>query len=159
MSDTAAVEFRTEDLQLAAFLDALGYTLDTLPFSLDSRFLEGGSPYLAAFDSDHKLAFFSGTNIAARVETADFEHIPGRRSFVTGVVPATDATAVTVQVGKKERPQDSLTYGSAVAVNAQGLSPQRASARIHRYRVDIAAEESWSHLQGVEPQFHSDGDR
>lgn len=140
-------------------LDALGYTLDTLPFSLDSKFLEGGAPYLAAFDADDKMAFFTGSPLAARCETADFQPVPGRRAFVQGVIPYTDASAITVSVGKKERPQDVFTYGAASAINAQGFSPQRASARIHRYRVDIPAGESWTHLAGIDPVIVDDGDR
>ena len=140
-------------------LDALGYDLDSLPFSLDARFLDGGAPFLAAFNSAFKLCFFAGSNLAARVETADVQLVPTRRAFVQGVIPEGDSTAITINVGRKERAQDSLSYGGAVAINSQGFSPQRASARFHRFRADIAAGESWNHIVGVEPIYVDDGER
>lgn len=133
------------------------YNLDTLPFSLDSRFLQGGAPYLACFNSDMKLAFFSGANLAATVETASFQAMPGRRAFVTGIRPLTDSTAISIQVGTSERPQTAVSYGAASTVNAQGLCPVRASGRVHRVKASIAAGEDWSHLQGIEVDAVQDG--
>jgi len=141
-------------------LDNLGYTMETLPFSLDSSFLQGGTPYLGAFNTSNKLAFFNGANQAARLTSSGMHLIPGRRSYVNGCVPFTDAQGVTISVGKKERPQDTgFTYGAEVAINAQGLSPQRSSARIHRFRLNVAAGETWTHIQGLDPIFTTDGDR
>lgn len=141
-------------------LDNLGYTLDTLPFSLDSAFLQGGTPYLGAFNTSDKLAFFNGSNMPARITTAGVQLVPGRRAFVQGCSPLTDAANATITVGKKEALQDSsYTYGSSVSINAQGKTPQRSSGRIHRARLDIAAGETWSHVQGVDVEYIDDGDR
>lgn len=140
-------------------LDALGFTLDTLPFSLDSRFLLGGSPFLAAFNSDDKLAFFSGSALAARVTSAAMQHIPGKRAFVQGAHLYTDASAATITPITAERPMGSFSTGSAVAVNSQGFVPLRASARLHRYQLDIAAGESWGHISGLDPLVDEDGER
>jgi hypothetical protein len=139
-------------------LDALG-TLDALPFSLDSRFLQGGAPYLAGFDIDDMMSFFSGPSLAARVESAGFQLIPGKRAFVQGCHPYTDATAATVTVGTSERPQAVYGYGSASAINAQGFVPLRSSGRLHRFRMDIAAAATWTHLQGLDPVYEQDGER
>jgi hypothetical protein len=140
-------------------LDALGYTLDTLPFSLDSKFLQGGAPFLAGFDEDDMLGFFSGAPLAARLESAGLQLIPGRRAFVQGVHPYTDSTAATVTVGTTERPQSSYTYGSASSINTQGFVPLRSSGRLHKFRLDIPAGADWTHAQGLDPVFDVDGER
>src|SRR5262249_51632295 len=80
-------------------LDATGYNLDTLPYSLDSRAWTGGSPFLSAFDSAHKLALFNGATLAAQLETTNFALDGGARVFVSGVRPLIDGGAPSVQVG------------------------------------------------------------
>lgn len=140
-------------------LDALGFTLDTLPFSLDSRFLQGGAPFLAAFDSSDMMSFFSGSAMAARVTSTAMQHIPGRRAFVQGCHLYTDATAATITPYTAERPMGSFTAGSAVAVNSQGLVPLRSSGRLHRYQLDIAAAQTWNHISGLDPLIDEDGER
>ena len=141
-------------------LDVLGYTLDTMPFSLDSRLLMGGAPSLAAFDSAYKLAFFSGSNMAAQIKTAGLQLIPGQRSFVQGCHVYTDASAATITINKKESVQDAAyTAGTAVAINSQGFTPQRSSGRIHQFQLDIAAAATWQHIQGLDPIYESDGER
>lgn len=131
-------------------LDALGYTMDTMPFSLDARFLLGGAPYLAAFDGDFKLALFSGSNMAATVETGSFQPIPGRRSTIRQVTPKTDGSAVTIQTGKADRPQDSITWSSALSLRNNGTVATRSTGLSHRIRASFLAGDSWTHLQGVD---------
>ncbi len=140
-------------------LDALGYTLDTLPFSLDSRFLQGGAPYLASFNGDNKLGFFSGSAMAGRVTTTAMQLIPGKRALVQGCYLYGDAANGTVTPIGAESPQGSFTSGSAVAINSQGFVPLRSSARLHRFQYDIAAGQSWNHLQGLDPLADEDGER
>ena len=140
-------------------LDSLGYDLDTLPYSLDSKILTGGAPYLGAFASN-KLQFFSGDNLAARIETSGRQLSGiGRRAFVQGCIPYTDAENATMKAGTIERPQDSYTYGNAMSINAQGMCPMRSSSRYHRFRIDVPSGESWTHIKGVDPIFEDDGDR
>lgn len=136
-------------------LDDLGYTMETLPFSLDSRVWQGGAPYLAAFNSDNKLAFFSGSNLAATVQTPLVQLVPGRRAFVNGFRLDGDAAAATGRVASTERQQTTPSWGSSTSINAQGFIPARTSARLHRFEVNVAAGETWEHLRGV---FHDEGD-
>lgn len=133
-------------------LDALYPNLDTMPVSLDSPTLTGGTPYLAAFDSAFKLAFFNGTNQAAIVQTNEFQAMPGKRAFVSGFRPIGDAMNVTGRVAVRERPQATAAWGASGTVNAQGMVPVRASSRLHRVELAVAAGEAWSHLQGVDFQ-------
>lgn len=131
-------------------LDALGYTLDTLPFSLDSRFLLGGAPFLAAFDSAFKMALFSGANMAATVETGSFQAIPGHRSTIRMVTPKTDGSAVSIQVGVAARPQDSISWGPLTSLRTNGTVATRSTGLAHRVRASYVAGDQWSFLQGVE---------
>lgn len=143
----ATAGYTADNIQ--ALLTSLGYTIETAPFSFDAKFLTGGSPFLAILDDDFKLAFFSGTAMAATVETGDVQLIPGMRAFVRGARPVTDATAATIAAGTKERAQGSATFGSASAQNDQGLCPLRSSGRFHRFRMAIAEGQTWTHARGV----------
>lgn len=140
-------------------LDALGYTMDTMPFSLDARFLLGGAPYLAAFDSDYNLALFSGSNMAATVETGSFQAIPGRRATVREVRPKTDGSAISLQVGKADRPQDSISWSGAVTLRNNGSAAVRSTGLSHRIRATYAAGDSWTHLSGIDIVASAQGER
>src|SRR3990167_3734507 len=111
-----------------------------MPISLDSPALLGGTPYLAAFDSAYKMAFFNGTNMAATVQTSEFQAIPGRRAFVSGFRPITDAANVTGRVAGRESPQGAVAWAATASVNKQGLIPTRTSARLHRVEVSGRSE-------------------
>jgi hypothetical protein len=143
---------------LDTLLTSLGVTLDTAGFSLDAPFLRGGTLTLAAIDSSHKLAFFSGSAMAATIETGDFQPIIGRRAFVNGVTPITDNTAAQIRVGAKEAISGSLTYNSAQTVNARGFVCPRVGGRIHRVRLSHAAGDTWTHSRGVEVNAVDDGE-
>ncbi|MCX5581490.1 hypothetical protein [Kaistia terrae] len=141
-------------------LDSLGYTLDTLPFSLDSRQFMGGAPLLAAFSRDaNQLNFFTGANMAARLETAELQPVPGQRSFVRGVAPLTEAPGVTVQIGTRENLQSTRVWSTASSINAQGNCPTRASGRFVRARVSVPAGGNWQNIQGVDIDAVQDGKR
>jgi len=131
-------------------LDTISASLDALGFSLDSRWLRGGAPYLGAFDSDDKLAFVSGSAKAALLETSDFQEIPGRRAYVHGIEPFTNADTVTVTVGSKERAGDDISWDSGQTVQTTGEAPARSEARYHRVRVEMAAGEDWEHINGLD---------
>lgn len=138
-------------------LDALGYTLDTLPYSLDSRIFKPGSPILAAANSDKKLAFFSGDAMAALVETGEFQAIPGKRAFIRGVAPLTEATSVSTQVGARETLQASRSWTAASTLTRTGNCPTRSSGRYHRVRASIPAGDDWTNIAGVEIDVVQEG--
>ena len=142
-----------------ADLDALGYTLDSLPFSLDSRIWQGGAPLLAAFNSDNKLAFFDGANMEATVETPDMQVFKGWRAFVNGVEPIVDNANAFVAVGTRERLGDTRVWGSESSIEENGVCSVRSSGRYHRFRLRIPASETWNHAKGVEALAEPDGQR
>lgn len=121
-------------------LDALGYTMETLPFSLDSKVWMGGKLQMAAFNTDHKLSFFTGTALDATLETGEAQLIQGKRSEVSEVHPLVDGGTHTVQVGTRETQAVAITYGSASTENASGICPVRSNSRYHRFRVNVTGD-------------------
>lgn len=138
----------------------LGYTMETLPYSLDSRVWKGGRPTLGAFNSEHKLGFFEGTNYAATLETADMalagEH---RRAFVQGFRPVCDADGLSGQVAYKDTIGGTRTWNTQASQDVTGLIPARVSGRQHRFRLDIPAGTLWEHAIGLEPLVRKEGRR
>jgi hypothetical protein len=130
--------------------DGLGYTVDTSPFGPDSRFWAGGKSILAAFDTAHRLGFFSGAPLPATIETGDLDLAEGRRSLVSGVRPVADAESLSASVGYRESQTAMPAYSSPTSPVADGFCPQRISTRFPRARVHIPAAVSWSHLSSYE---------
>lgn len=140
-------------------LDATGYTLDTLPYSLDSRFWMGGKPALAMFDSSHKLNFFSSSRMAARLETAEIDAGDGRRLYGDGVRILSDGGAVTGQIGYRDTPRASLTYTTATSPDDDEVCHTAIDARLLRARANIAAGGTWNHIYGVSGVIRPTGKR
>lgn len=149
-------------------LDALGYNLDTVPYSLDSDVWAGGAPALGMFDATNVLNFFSGANLQATVDTALFAPIPNKRTFVRGFRPLCDALTVagqssnqvTGRVGTAERAEDFIVWAGYQNLTPQGLIPCRASGRFLRAEVVIPAGATWNNLAGIDDvDMISDGER
>jgi len=131
-------------------LDSTGYTLDTLPFSLDSRVWTGGQVLMAAFNSVHKLAYFTGSPANATADTVELEPFgaQGRRAFVSATRPLIDGGTPTVQIGTRNRLLDTPVFGTASSLNVNGECPTRADGRYLRARIQTSG--SFTHLQGLE---------
>ncbi len=131
-------------------LDNTGFNLDTLPASLDSRVWTGGSLLLGLFDTNHKLNFMTGSNLAPTVTTAEKEVAPGMRLRVSNARPLVDGGIPSVSIGHRERLQDSVAYTSPSALNSMGTCPTRTSGRYLRAQITLPAGSSFTHIQGVE---------
>lgn len=131
-------------------LDAVGASLDTLTIPLDSRSWCGGAPNFACFDASHRLALFAGPALAATVVTGEGEWGRGRRMIVTGARPLVDGGTPSVAIGTRERLTDPVVWGRDVAINAVGVSPQRANGLYLRARINVPAGANWKHIQGVD---------
>lgn len=142
-SQTATIGFTLEEL------DQFG-TLDTLPYSLDSEAWVGGTPRFGVFNSSHQLAYLTGSSMAATVETPEVEPFPGKRAFIRNARPLADAALGAVSMGVRERALDSVTYKTAVTMNALGECPQRCTGRFVRARFGYAAATNFTHISGVE---------
>jgi hypothetical protein len=134
-------------------LDALSGTIDGLPFPTDSRFYAGtGRFLLAGFNTAHQQGFYTGTAMAALIETGDVQLNPGFKSLLRSGRPMVEGASVTpsVTIGYRNRLQDVVQYGSTVAANANGVCPQRINARYHRAKVTIPAGDDWDKLTGLD---------
>ncbi|MDW6020239.1 hypothetical protein SAZ10_00520 [Mesorhizobium sp. BAC0120] len=139
-------------------LSSLGIPLDQLPYSLDSRAWSGGTPAIAAFDTDFRLGFFSGDPLQAVLQTGDGELTTGRRSFVRGFRPLADAPAIKGRVAVKDSAGAARTWLPEADTSARtGLIPARASGRFHRFEVTIPAGTIWTAVHGVDPDGGEEG--
>ena len=140
-----------------------GYTLETLDtpmpnidlglHSLDSRLWTGsGRLILSAFNTLHQSGFFTGNNVAATIETGDANLVPGKKSLLRAARPIIQGSSVTpsITIGRRNKMNEAVTYGSAVAVNSNGVCNLRTKARYHRARVTIPAASTWDHAIGID---------
>jgi len=141
----------------------LGYTLDSLdtvgtdidnattfPFSFDSRAWTGGEFKLAAFDTDNKYATFTGSNMAATLETTETQPHSNGRSRVTRVRPLVEGSGtITTAIAPRDALTETATFGSAASLNTDGSASVDSEGRYHRVRVSVAAGGTWTHAQGV----------
>jgi hypothetical protein len=139
-------------------LDALYANIDAVDVPFDSRLFAGGRPTFAAFTTDNKLAYFTGANKAATLETADIELVPGYRAWVNGGRVQTDCIGFTVEIAKADFHGGTFTYKSAVSPSTRsGHLPFRASGRLHRFRMNVTAGEDWSHVSGINAMYVAEG--
>ena len=138
------------------------YSLDTLPFSLDSRVWTGGQLLMGAFTPGHQLAYFTGSPANATADTVEMEPFAelGKRGFLTTSRPLIDGGSPMVQIGMRNRLVDSPSWTVGSAMNDNGECPLRADARYLRARIQTTG--SFTNLQGIEiPQnaVHMSGSR
>jgi len=121
-------------------LDAISSSIDALEASLDSAVYTGRNVSLAAFDREHRLAFFTGAPLEALVETADLQLAPAPdgRTLITAARPMVEqATSVSVQPLLRNRATDPPSVGDVAFGDGRGQCALRANARYHRFRVRL----------------------
>lgn len=139
-------------------LDAVSTSIDTLAFSLDSRAWTGQQTKLAVFNASHILTFMDGANLAARIDTGDVQLNPQGLATVTNVTPLVDGgTALTVALDERARIQDTVSFGTASTIDANGRCNLLSTARYHRFRTTIPASTTWNHAQGVRVDYINAG--
>jgi hypothetical protein len=148
--DTAALVTMASPGYSLDDLDQFG-TLDTLPYSLDDRAWKGGEPRLAGFDGDLKFGFVSGPSLACTLETgAQLTSVVQRLQWCT---PITDASDCTVQVGYKDHPSQSFTWGPAKSLTASKrakIANGAGRGRIYALRFNEAAAGVWTFMRGFD---------
>lgn len=144
-------------------LASLSATIDGLTYPVDSLFYSGsGQLLLSGFDSSHRQGFFTGQNLEARVETGEVQLTQGRKSLLRSVRPMLEASGATptVTIRYRDRLQDAVNDGPAVAANSNGVCFVRHNARYHRARTTIPAGETWTRALGIDDiNFSSMGAR
>lgn len=134
-------------------LDAISASLETLPFSLDSKAWQGGAPLLAGFSADYKLGAFQGENLEAIVTTSEIGETNGQVMRTTSTYPIVDAEAVFVSIGIRMRrrevepvtwlPEQEPSYNT-------GRVRKVSRARFHRFKIRVPAGETWGHIKGID---------
>lgn len=134
-------------------LNAFG-TVDSIQTSWDDRIWAGGDLLLAGIDGA-RIVSFTGSNATASITTGD---IGGDQStFISMVRPNVDSGSANVSVASRNTLDAAISFGSAVAANADGRSPQRSRGRYHRIRV--APTGNWTTAVGVDVELAGAGTR
>jgi len=136
-------------------------TLDGLPSSLDSEVFKGGE-YFFAGARDKKIHTFTGENLDAVIETAEFDVKSGYSSIINNVIPYVEnntgsALTVTAQIASRATHSSDSEFGAASQLNSDNFCPVRAGGRFHRVRINLIG--TWSHAQGVDVDAQIQGRR
>lgn len=119
----------------------------------------GTTSYVGAFDgANHKLAGFTGSNLAAVLESSDFEPVEGKRSLITNVRPLCDTSSATGIIESRARFADSTTNTSSASMQANGDIPVLSDGRYHRVKISIAGGVNWTYANGVDVDVQEDGE-
>jgi hypothetical protein len=139
-------------------LDAFSASIDAMTSSLDS-FSIAATPELGAFDAAHRLNFFRGPALEARLESAE-QGTDGRRLKLRGFRPVTDAPVLFGAASRRETQGAAAVHTAEVPLNpVTGRCDLVADTRYCRYRCRIPAATGWSFIAGVEPDLVLTGKR
>jgi len=132
-------------------LSLLYSKIDDVVEPFDSRLFSGGRPTFATFTSDNKLAYFTGPNLQATIDTAEVEIDTTSRTFVNEARVITDAplSGFTLQDGTYGYHGDSVTWSTANSANRAGLVGFRSDGRLHKFRLTITEGTVWSIVSAV----------
>lgn len=141
-------------------LDSISTDIDAgVLESFDSDAYKGGRYRLSAFDSEHKLAYFTGANLKPTLATRELQLTPGRRSKVRSVRPIVDGGTWTIQVGSKTKNTDTASFTTATSLSDDGEAHIIDDNRYHRFRAVGTAGDTWENIQGVEVEYSPTGTR
>jgi hypothetical protein len=123
-------------------------TWDSFNYIWDSRFLQGGQPLVGAMNADYEVGYFGGGAMAATFEGG----VAGNRltGLVNWAVPADDSDDGTLELGVKDRLNDTTTWKTGAAKVASGRVPLRGRGKVVAFRRNITASSSWTYAKGVD---------
>lgn len=134
-------------------------SIDAVTEPFDSRLFLGGRPTMATFTAENRLAFFSGENLPAVLETAVVETDPVIRTFCREARVVTDAIGFAVS-------DTVYPYHGAAGVvsvdqvpNRAGLVNFRQDGRLHKFSCSIPAGVDWSIISDIEASFEEGGEQ
>lgn len=98
----------------------IGYTLEalsaaypdieTVPYSLDSTFWQGGDFLFGAIDADGMLGVFSGQPYTATLTTPEARINPNGKATICGLFPIVEQGDCQARIGTREKLTDIVTY-------------------------------------------------
>lgn len=128
-------------------IDNLSGTIDSLTVVIDNPLWAGSAPALGALDTANKFATFSGSNMAALLESCRVTD--DSEALLKWVKPDSDASS-TLTVGTSAASTATTTWGAAKSKGAHGWTEQRARARLYQFRETFASGLAWTYANGVE---------
>ena len=137
-------------------LDTISASLDDLNLSLDSPFWSGSRLFLSAFNTDNKLATFSGTPGTANLLSSQLE-IEGRRSSLRNVRPIVSGGTTTVQTSSIDRQGNTETLKPAISLTDSGDAPMRSTGRYHKVQLNITGD--FDDCLGFDAELVNEGKR
>jgi hypothetical protein len=135
-------------------LDIFG-SLDSLPASLDDRSWVGGALLFAGV-RDAKIVTFTGSNKTATLVSGDIG-LQGAQSVATLAKPLVDNGSAAVGIASRINLNNTLTFSSNVAADAEGRVGLRSAGRYHRVRVVPSG--SWTSALAVDVELAPQGTR
>lgn len=131
-------------------LDTFG-TIENVPFSFDSSYWTGiRNLLLGGFSTSHTFGTFSGDNMAAVLDTPEFQPIAGRRAKIRGARPMVDGGVPTLALGYRPTQQASVIWTPDRSMTPAGLVPFRTDSRYARFRMKIPAASLYQYALGVD---------
>ena len=137
-------------------LDSYSASIDALATSLDSRVWLGGKIVLAGYDGA-KIITFSGQPKTGQIDTSDLE-TGSNKSMITLAKPVVDNGSGSVAIATRQLLNETPTFGSYTAADAEGRIGLRSLGRYHRLSVQPSGVE-WSSAIGVELEIQQAGMR
>lgn len=135
-------------------LDIFG-SLDSLPASLDDRSWVGGALLFAGV-RDAKIVTFTGAAKAATIISGDIG-LQGAQSVATLAKPLIDNGSATVGIASRINLNNTITFSTNVAADAEGRVGLRSAGRYHRVRVTPTG--SWTSALAVDVELAPQGTR
>ena len=137
-------------------LDNISSTLDALNIQLDDPTLQGGEFFFGA-GKDKKIQTFTGSTVAAVIETPEAVLNKGRHSIITRTIPFFESGDVNVQISTRNVQNAAQNFSTAANLTADGFCEHRAQGRFHKVRMNLTG--SWKFAQGVDVEQRALGTR
>lgn len=128
-------------------IDGFG-DLDSLPYSLDSRFWNGGEPTFAGISVNGIFGFFNGDPMEADLWT--MTSMSDISQYITWVTPLDNAGVGTVAIASKDGLDNPVIVKSTSTINSGGRAPIRARGKINQGRRTIPQGSTWDYARGVD---------
>lgn len=134
--DTEVVALQAQGGASLDGLDAiLGTDIDANAFTVDDPAYQGGRLRLVAFDTDHKLGTFSGSELQATFETSELGG-EAETLFVRASRPLIQGTATfQVSIGTRDAQNEAVVFSAQSPAERNGEHPHRSKGRYVRARV------------------------
>jgi hypothetical protein len=136
-----------------------GFSLDAIPYSLDSAILSGGNLVLGGFDASFHFGFFTGPNDQFSVETTESQFNEGLKSRIRGVRPIVEGDIVSAAVGVRTTLNATSVYAAASAPNRDGICMARSEGRYQRIMLTGAIGNTVQHVKGAQVILTPGGSR